>query len=208
MVTGAVRVRKLAGGERETAAALLAVLVGYVASAAVDWMWQITALTAIALVALGLLVGTGTVEVARPVRREVPPRAVAAVAAVAVLLALAAEILPYLTQRSLDASSAAAARNDYSAAVRAAEDAHALEPWAATPYEQLALTREAQGALVNARRAIRSAIARDGSDWQLRVIAARIDTKLGLIDSAAAQLREARRLNPNSTFLSGLGGGG
>jgi Tfp pilus assembly protein PilF len=76
-------------------------------------------------------------------------------------------------------SQAAAARGDATAAQNDAVDAHKLEPWAATPYLQLALLYEQAGQIAGANRAIDAATARDPSNWQLWLVASRLQVKGG-----------------------------
>jgi Tfp pilus assembly protein PilF len=83
-----------------------------------------------------------------------------------------------------------------------AADATKLEPWAATPYVQLALVDEAAGRLSAARAAIDKAIRHDDSDWRTWWIAARIDRRLGHAAAAEGSLARARALNPRSLLLS------
>src|SRR5205085_5322807 len=93
-----------------------------------------------------------------------------------------------LAQSRLDDSSAAANRGDLKEARSAALDTRAIQPWAASPYLQLALVEEESGSLPNAHRRIREAIERDRTDWRLSLVAARIEVKLGLIRQAKKDL--------------------
>jgi Tfp pilus assembly protein PilF len=83
-----------------------------------------------------------------------------------------------------------------------AADAAKIEPWAATPYVQLALVDEAAGDLVSARAAIGKARQRDDLDWRTWWIAARIERRLGYDTAAARSLTRARTLNPRSPLVS------
>ena len=75
--------------------------------------------------------------------------------------------VPMLAQNRLEESQAAAARGDAAAAIEAADDARAVQPWASTPYLQLALLEEQQGNLGEANRHIDDALERDRSDWSI-----------------------------------------
>ena len=77
--------------------------------------------------------------------------------------------------------------SDTDAALDRAAAAQALEPWAASPYLQLALVREAAGDLAGARAAIEDAIERDPLDWRLWLVRTRLETK----DGAVAEARES-----------------
>jgi Tfp pilus assembly protein PilF len=102
-------------------------------------------------------------------------------------------------------SEAAAARGDATAAQRRAVDSHDLEPWAATPYLQLALLYEQAGELAAANRAIDAATDRDPEHAQLWLIASRIEVKRGAIATAHESYGRARRLDPLSPLLREVG---
>ncbi len=59
---GIRRVRRSEGDTRVTNAALLAVLVGYAVAAGIDWMWELTIVSLVAMVCLALIVGAATTE--------------------------------------------------------------------------------------------------------------------------------------------------
>ena len=84
----------------------------------------------------------------------------------------------------------------------AALRAHALEPWATAPLEQLALARRVARDLVEAQRWADAARRANADDWQVRLLAARIETRRGAIVAARGDLRAARRLNPRSPLFS------
>src|SRR5439155_25112217 len=69
-VVASVRfVRRAAGEQRVTAAALTATFVGFLIAAGLDWMWELTAVAAVGIAILGLLVVS-----ARPVEPHPQPR--------------------------------------------------------------------------------------------------------------------------------------
>lgn len=123
-------------------------------------------------------------------------------------LVVCAQAIPLLSELKLRDSEAAVTRNDAEAALSDARAARALEPWAASPYLQLALVQEHVGDLEAARDSIRKAVARDSRDWRLWLVAARLETKLGLIPEARASLARAATLNPRSPLFAGLDSGG
>jgi Tfp pilus assembly protein PilF len=125
--------------------------------------------------------------------------------AVASRAALVVEAAPLLGELRLRDSQAAAARNDSLAAERAALDAHRLEPWAATPFLQLALLYERAGQLAAANRAIDAAMVRDPSNWQLWLVASRLQVKEGAVGAAVRSIRRARALDPLSPLLRQVG---
>ena len=121
------------------------------------------------------------------------------IASVVVILGVVvAQALPALVEMRIQSSEAAAGRGDNSAAYEDALAAHAIQPWAASPYVQLALVDEQRGRLRPARAWIEQALAQDPSSWTSWLIASRIQTKLGAIPEARASLHRARELNPRS----------
>jgi O-Antigen ligase len=202
-----------AGPERQLIAALAGVLAAFAVAAAIDWMWELTIVGLVAVVALGMLVGHATraapgAAPGRPATRNArgPLRArVVRMAAVAVALAaILCTAVPMLGQKRLEQSQAAATRGDVPGAVEAAQNARSLQPWAATPYLQLALVEEQAGHLRRANLFAREAIERDSSDWSIWLVAARVQTKAGLIGQGRRSLRRAEALNPKSELFTEL----
>ena len=120
------------------------------------------------------------------------------------LAAIVFAAVPMLAQNRLEESQAAAARGDAAAAIEAADDARAVQPWASTPYLQLALLEEQQGNLGQANRHIEDALERDRSDWSTWLVAARVQTKAGFIRRGRRSLRQAERLNRRSQLFEAL----
>ena len=208
---GIVRARAASGDERVQVAALTAVFTAYAASASFDWIWELTAVSVVAFVALGLISGPATAAPAPlgVVQGEAPRhwpggfgRGVAAVVIAWVIVF--AQAIPLLAQRELDKSQAASGRGNVREALDAAQSARDIQPWAATPYLQLALVSEEIGALPVARTWIGEAIARDREDWRLWLVAARVETKLGHVAAAERSLNRAVELNPRSPLFKGL----
>jgi hypothetical protein len=202
--TGVSRLRRAAGTDRTTVAALVAVLIGFVVGAAIDWVWQLPAVTALALLSLGLLVGPATKRAAPAAETEAEPRARFGVRAAIVIcawLVLCAQAIPFLASQEVGASQRAAARAEVGDALRQAHSAVSIQPWAASPRLQLALVYEEAGRLDLAREEIGAAIARDSEDWRLQIIASRLAVKSGDIAAARRALARARTLNPRSRLL-------
>jgi len=118
------------------------------------------------------------------------------------LVAISLAGLALLSQARLDESQNAAKRGDAGAALSAADDAHTLEPWASSPYLQLALLEEQAGDLRAARARIGDALDHDPSDWRIWLVSARIDVKAGFIGEARKSLARARALNPRSPLFA------
>ncbi len=173
----------------------------YAVAAGIDWMWEVTIVSVVAFACLGLLARFAS---ARGPRVSVTGnvRLVTAVAGLVVPLIVFAEAVPMLTELRLRTSQSAALRGDTAAARDAALEAHDLEPWAASPYLQLALIYEQGGRLGAARRAIDAATERDAADWRLWLVAARVAAEQGDARAARERLRRARELNPRSPIFS------
>jgi tetratricopeptide (TPR) repeat protein len=202
-----------AGPARPLIAGLTGVLAAFVLAAAIDWMWELTIVGLVAVVALGMLVGLATspAEQAEPRRRspsgtrgQLQHRALRTAAVAVSLAAIMCIAVPMLGQERLEQSQAAAERGDVGEAVNAAEGARSLQPWASSPYLQLALIREQANDLGQANRYVKSAIKRDSRDWSIWLVAARIQTKAGLIRQGRRSLRRAEALNTKSTLFEDL----
>jgi O-antigen ligase len=202
-----------AGPARPLVAALTAVLAAFVLAAAIDWVWELTIVGLVAVVALGMLVGLGTVpgEQADTRRRpssrgrgELHKRALRTAAVAVSLAAIMCIAVPMLAHERLEQSQAAADRGDVTEAVNAAEGARSLQPWASSPYLQLALIEEQADNLGRANSYIKDALERDSLDWGAWLVAARIQTKAGLIGQGRRSLRRAEALNPTSQLFEDL----
>lgn len=194
------------GQDRPLVAAMAGVLAAFVVAAGIDWMWELSIVGLVAVVALGILVGRATegsprsAAVRRPLSRRVLRTAGVGVALAAILFAA----VPMLAQNRLEESQAAASRGDAAAAIEAADDARAVQPWASTPYLQLALLEEQAGNLGEANRYVDDALERDRSDWSIWLVAARVQTKAGFIRRGRRSLRQAERLNRRSQLFEAL----
>jgi hypothetical protein len=215
-VAALARLRRV-GRDRPLVAALAAVLAAFVVAAAIDWMWELSIVGLVAIVALAMLVGRATAPERQlrssepavrsrqssgraPLRGRILRTAGVAVCMTAILFTA----VPMLSQHRLEESQAAAARGDLDGAVEAADDARAMQPWASSPYLQLALLHEQQGNLGEANRWIGKALERDRSDWSAWLVAARVQTKAGFIRRGRRSLRRAERLNRKSQLFEAL----
>jgi hypothetical protein len=209
IVIAARRLLRASPRERPTIAALTAVFVAFTFAAAIDWVWQITAIAGVAIVAIALVAAA---ETARPKavtatteRGERTIRfALGAAALACAWVVICAQAIPWLASIKLAESQAAVRRDEGDAAFSAAADAKRIQPWAASPYLQLALVEEASGHLASARRWIGDAIERDPENWRLWLVAARLETKAGDIARAERTLERAASLNPRSPLFADL----
>ena len=208
LATGIRRSLVKEGDDRTAVAAFLAMLVAYLFEAGIDWMWEMTVVTLVAIVAVGILVGPSTaVGGSRGVRPFAGRRRVSYPArALVVILALAAVVsegIPFATDAALERSRSAAQRGDLEAAAESARQAERVQPWAASPRLQSALVAEARRDFPTALTAAQAATQRGSSDWRNWLAAARIETQAGRYAEAAASLEMAKRLNPRSISTGG-----
>lgn len=213
IAVGVRRSLSATGDMRVTLAALTSVFATYAFAASFDWLWELTAVTVVAFAALALTSGPATV-VLKPARiaraDEAPGLAhrhrvlIGVTVAVTAWLLLSAQAIPLLSDREVARSQDAAARDDFSEAATAAGNARNIQPWAATPYLQLALVSEAAGDLSQARIWIDEAIERNSRDWRLWLVSARVETRLGRMAAAERSIRRAIELNPRSPLFESL----
>jgi hypothetical protein len=201
---GVARLRRRAASDRGATAALLAVVAGFAVGAALDWIWQLPAIAALAMLSLGLLTGPATAGAATATAAAAPPRlrfGLRAAGVVAAWVVLCAQAIPFLAGQEVDASQRAASDGDLPQALDRARSAVAIQPWASSPRLQLALVQEENGRIDLARRELGAAIARDEQDWRLQLVASRLAVKAGDIPGARRYLARAHALNPRSRLL-------
>lgn len=212
LAVGLSRLRRGSAEQRLSIAALSAVMAAFLVGAAIDWIWQLTVAGAVGIVCLSLLAGPATAPRVGAVRAPGPPawqrlarsRSLGATAAtvIAAWLLICAQAIPWLAQREVLASQAAERAGDAPRALAKAQAARTIQPWAASPYLQLALVAEQANDLPAARKWIRTAISKNSTDWTLWLVSARIDTRVGALGSARAALARARSLNPRSPLFT------
>jgi predicted Zn-dependent protease len=158
-------------------------------------MWEVTAVTALALgaIAVAAIPEFGPPAALRlPVRVAVP--VVAAVALLAQVPGLVSTSNVRDSREAFDAGRTADALSDASEAIEA-------EPWGSAPYVQRALVEEATGGLRAAQVDLRRAIARSRLDWRSWLLLARVEAERGNVERALTAYRTARRLRPASPFF-------
>ncbi len=210
---GARRSLRAAGEMRVTVAALTSVFAAFAFAAGFDWIWELAAVSVVALVALALISGPSTVAL-EPVHLAQPGESphwtsthrvvLGVIASVIAWILLSAQAISLLADREVARSQHAVARGDLEEAADAAEAARNIQPWATTPYLQLALVSEEAGNLDRARVWIDEAIERNRRDWRLWLVSARIETRLGRVAIAERSLLRAAELNPRSPLFEGL----
>jgi tetratricopeptide (TPR) repeat protein len=175
-------------------------------------MWELTIVSVIAFVCLGLAVGPATApgeapHVARaeddgPQSMRAARFGLGAAVIVAGWLLICAIAVPFLSGVKLRDSRTAAANGDVRSALTNAAAARDIQPWSSSPYLQLGLVEEQAGNLGAAHAWLRKAIRRDKDDWLLWIVAARIDAERGAVRQARAALARAKELNPRAALFS------
>ena len=176
--------------------AILALLLVYLVHASVDWMWESTAVTVLALVAVAVLSGRlGTRGAPLGWRVRAPLVAVA-------VLAAALQVPGLLSTSEVRRSQGAVRAGHPALALSWANDAVSSEPWSASAYEQRALVLETSGRYVAAARDVHRAITHEPMNYAHWAVLARIDTERGMLDLAVQDLAEARLLRPHAVMFA------
>jgi hypothetical protein len=204
---GVKSIRSALGEHRRRLAAVLAVLTAFLVCAGIDWLWQVTAVGAVGVIALALVASSG--ERFEPAPRAERPGWVRLALGAGVLLgawvAICAAAVPWLTTSRIAASQAAVRHGDLAGALSDAQDARAIQPWAASTYVQLALVAEVQRDLSAAVGWIHGATQRDPKNWATWYVASRIEREAGNRAAAAADYGRARSLNIRSPLFTQQG---
>ncbi len=168
--------------------AILVVFGIYLLSASVDWMWQSTAVTALALA--GVAVVAARLSEGRQAWRWPVRTGLVVLAVVAGLV----QIPGLLSTLELGRSQAAERAGRPAQALAWANDAVGAEPWSATAYEQRALVLEADNRLESALADERRAVTDEPTNYLHWLLLARIQTERGRYLPALADYQQARRL--------------
>lgn len=190
-----VRVRARRGASVAAAAAFAAVMILYLVHATVDWMWESTAVTVLALAGVGIL---GARLARGPLRVRLPVRiALVAVAALAAVIQLPG----ILSTNDIRNSQAAERAGNVGMALADARSAVSAESWSASAHEQEALVLEAAGHLQRAREQESLAISRESTNYAHYLIRSRIETELGELAAAVRDYSRAHGLRPRSSVF-------
>jgi hypothetical protein len=164
--------------------------VAFLVHAALDWDWELPAVTLAALFC-GLACFLGLRGLEGAPRTRLAPRLRLSAAAAGLVLAAGAAVM-LLGNAAVGTSKADAAAGRFGAAKQDAFTAIRWTPWLSLGWQQLGEAQLGLGQLAGARRSLRTAIAKDPRNWVL------------WLDLAAAErgfpreraLRTALRLNP------------
>ncbi|MBN1530619.1 MAG: O-antigen ligase family protein [Thermoleophilaceae bacterium] len=192
---------RIAGEERAVAGVLLAVLGCGIMAAAVEWTWEIPGAFIPVVVVTALLAGPALWP--GPERRRGVRLAVGACVVVAGLAFLVAGGIALTSDAKLRASREAASDGELAKAADDARSAASIQPWAAAPRLQLALTLEGSDPAA-AQRALAEAIERSPEDWRLWLALTRIRSASGDRAGALEALSRTRQLAPPTPALQDL----
>jgi hypothetical protein len=197
LLVGALRttLRESDARPRGAAVGLTAAFAVFCVLAGVDWMWESTAVTLMALAGGVVVANAGAGRASRPrVRRRVPAALFAALALAVQLPVLGAALQVRASQREVRA-------HDFVHAASSATNAIQIAPWAASGYIQRAVLLERLGLGARAAADARRATQREPTNWNHWLILARIEAERGRVGPAVADARRAAALNPRASIF-------
>ena len=180
---------------RPGVAAAAAVYAAFLSHAAVDWDWEMPAVTLTALFAAGVVL-----LAARPVGLEPLGRAWRLGLTVALVALVSFTFVGHIGNSYVARSADALARGDGAGAARAARTARRWLPWSYEPWQRLGEAQLASGNLGDASVSFDRAIERDHTNWALWYERALASTG----PARRRALATASRLNPRSPELAEL----
>lgn len=187
-------------GQGPEAVAFISVFVVWLVHAGVDWIWEVPALTAVAL--LGITIASAArAPRARP--SGLWPRAALFVIALAAVIVQIPGIVS--TERIRDAGESRLA-GDSVGAIALADEAVAAAPWAATPRYVRARAELAAGDLDAAAADAEAASDREPDNLYHRILRTEIDLQRDRVASARVQFELALRLNGELPILNRFSG--
>jgi O-antigen ligase len=134
--------------------------VAFLAHAALDWDWQLPAVTVAALICAAVVLAAS-----RPLASRDRPHARRALV-LASALALVAAAAAGVGNRALADATRAAQHGDWTAAARSARSAGSWQPWSAEPRRLLAESYLVMGEYARAREALERTVRMDPRDWR------------------------------------------
>jgi O-Antigen ligase len=202
---GAARALRAPPQERLLLAAATAGAAGFATAAALDWVWQLAALS-VAFMLLAAVAVSGY-SLPDPTRRRRRSRRksqnrlkrVGAVAAcVAALLVI---WFPLRGATALRQSQVDAGNGNLAAALQQAHDAADAQSYAASPLLQEAVILEQQGKLRPVAAAAAAATRKEGAEWRTWFILARVEAERGRIPASLRAFDRAHQRNPIYNLL-------
>jgi hypothetical protein len=202
LVAGARLAWRSTLGDRPELAAAVGACFVFAAAAAVDWVWQLAVIPVAFLVLAAVAVG-GVAIRTDPVSAGARPRAStwrrfapAILTAGLGLIALLAIAIPLASDSAVEQSRQQVADGDLDAALDSAQNAVAIEPFAATPRLQEATTLEIMGRTDEAVAAAREATTKEPTNWRPWLVLSRLEVKAGNVEGALDAYTQAQSLFP------------
>lgn len=177
-------------------AGLLAAFLVFCVSAGGDWLWEETAVGALALMGVAVAAAGGSRRVGGAGAGPVPPVAVRAAVVLIALASAAFEVPGLVSTNRVRASERALQAGELRNAKKLADQAVSAEPWAASSHLQLGIVLGRQGHLAAARHNVRIAQHKEPTNWRIPLVLAPIEAKLGHRRGAVRAHRRAHRLWP------------
>jgi hypothetical protein len=196
VVAASVRHRVRRSTSVGVSTAFLAAFIVFLFHASVDWMWESTAITVLALAGVAV-VG------ARLARGR--PRLSWSVRTIFVVLAVGAgavQLPGLLSTIEIRRSQAAEGVQNGNLALAWANAAVDAEPWSASAYAQRGLVLEAAGRYGAAAADLRKAISHEPTNYVHWLDLAALDTERGRFDAALIDYGQAHRLRPDSVAFA------
>ena len=161
------------------AAGVTAALIAFSVAAASDWIWQVPALPAAALLLAAAVFAPGprpATQTKSGGRASLGWRIGAITVAIAALVAIA---IPLATVSSVRASQSAATTGKLAQALADARTAVRLQPGAASSQLQLALVLELRGDTMDALTAAQAATRDEPANWSAWLVRSRLEAEAG-----------------------------
>jgi hypothetical protein len=164
----------------------------FLAHAALDWDWELPAVTL-----AGLLCGVCLLVASRRGRRPAAPRLAVRAAVAAALVAPAGfAYVALIGNRALDSASAAADQGQWAKVAHEARRAVDWTPWSSSGWQLLSRAQRVAGDRTAGRASLRKAVANDPHDWTLWF-------ELATLTSGSERrhaLARAAQLNPGASL--------
>jgi O-antigen ligase len=184
--------------DQAVVASSAAAIAAFATSASVDWVWQVAVLPVIVMLLAGAIVTAGEAPEDASRRGRTSWRLGCIVFAAAAVLLLAIPLIGTVFVRK---SQSAAQQGNLRLALRNADQAADLQPFAATSQLQRALVYESAGEYRAASRAAREAARLEPTNWRPAFVLSRIEAQRGRAQAAVTAYRRARQLNPRSEIF-------
>lgn len=199
-----ILVRRLANRRTSAAAstAAAAAFIVFVLHASVDWMWQSTAIT---ILALAGVMAAGSRLSAGKLSFGWLPRGVLVLLAV---LSALVQMPGLVSTLEIRRSQSAERHGNGALALAWARAAVSAESWAASPYDQEGLVLESAGRLSRAATELRHAARNEPLNFVHWLLLSRVETEQGRLAQASRDYAHARSLSPKGAVFSSPGGGG